>query len=64
MILYHGSNIEIDKIDLSKCRPYKDFGCGFYTTPLKDQAITMAKRTVKIFNKGKPCITEFGAYYA
>jgi hypothetical protein len=30
--LYHGSNIEIARIDLSKCRPYKDFGRGFYTT--------------------------------
>gem|GEM_PF-3299230 len=26
MILYHGSNVEIKSIDLSKCRPYKDFG--------------------------------------
>ena len=26
MILYHGSNIIIEKIDLNKCRPYKDFG--------------------------------------
>ena len=26
MILYHGSNVEIDTIDLGKCRPYKDFG--------------------------------------
>ena len=30
MILFHGSNIEINRIDLSKCRPYKDFGRGFY----------------------------------
>ena len=59
MILYHGSNTEIDKIDLIKCRPYKDFGCGFYTTPLKDQALSMAIRTTRIFMNGKPCITEF-----
>lgn len=32
MILYHGSNIAIDVIDLSKCRPNKDFGQGFYLT--------------------------------
>lgn len=24
--------MEIDKVDLSKCLPNKDFGCGFYTT--------------------------------
>ena len=26
MILYHGSNVAIDKIDLSLCKPYKAFG--------------------------------------
>lgn len=30
MILYHGSNIEIRSIDLSKSKVGKDFGCGFY----------------------------------
>ena len=59
MILYHGSNIEIDTIDLDKCRPYKDFGRGFYTTPLQEQAWAMAKRTVRIYREGTPCITEF-----
>jgi len=59
MILYYGSNIEIVKIELDKCRPYKDFGRGFYTTPLKEQAWAMAKRTVRIFREGAPCITEF-----
>ena len=27
--LYHGSNVEIDKIDLSFSKRGKDFGCGF-----------------------------------
>lgn len=35
MILYHGSNVAIDKIDLAKCRPYKDFGKGFYLTDIR-----------------------------
>jgi hypothetical protein len=59
MILYHGSNIEIEKINLDKCRPFKDFGRGFYTTTLKDQAWSMADRTVRIFKKGFPFVTEF-----
>jgi len=59
MILYHGSNIRIEKIELDKCRPFKDFGRGFYTTPLKKQAWVMAKRTVRIYREGVPCITEF-----
>jgi len=59
MILYHGSNTEINTIDLSKCKPFKDFGPGFYTTPLHEQALAMARRTVRIFGEGKPSITEF-----
>ncbi len=56
MILYHGSNTMIDRIDLGKCRPYKDFGKGFYLTDLRHQAERMAARTVKMF-KGEPALT-------
>ena len=49
MILYHGSNVDIQEIDLTKCRPYKDFGKGFYLTDIKNQARDMAKRVVKIY---------------
>lgn len=38
MILYHGSNCNFDKIDLSKSKDKRDFGKGFYTTTLKNQA--------------------------
>lgn len=58
MILYHGSNVTIDRIDLDKCRPYKDFGKGFYLTDIKHQAERMAARTVKMFN-GEPALTSF-----
>jgi hypothetical protein len=59
MILYHGSNIEIGTIDLNKCRPCKDFGKGFYTSPTLEHAWTMAKRTVRINKEGSPCVTVF-----
>lgn len=58
MILYHGSNIEIEKIELSKCRPYKDFGKGFYTTELQEQAEKMAKRVARIYG-GSPVVNAF-----
>ena len=58
MILFHGSNLGIDQIDLNFCRPYKDFGKGFYTTELEEQAVNMAKRTIRIFG-GKPFVTKF-----
>lgn len=53
MILYHGSNLKISKIDLSKCRPYKDFGKGFYCTTIKKQAEFMAERVVKRQGRSK-----------
>ena len=45
-------------IDLNKCKPYKDFGKGFYTTEFEEQAVNMAKRTVKQFG-GKPHVTKY-----
>ena len=60
MILYHGSNTIIEKIDLSLCKPYKDFEKGFYTTPLQYQAFEMAKRTVAIYG-GNPEVSAFEA---
>ena len=60
MILYHGTNINIDKIDLNKCAPYKDFGKGFYTTTTFDQAKAMAVRKSRIFG-GQPCIISYNA---
>lgn len=58
MILYHGSNTAIASVDLSKCRPYKDFGRGFYLTDIREQARRMAARTVRMFG-GSPVVTEF-----
>lgn len=58
MKLYHGSNMPIDRIDLDKCRPYKDFGKGFYLTDIKEQAVRMAMRTAKIY-KGSPTLTAY-----
>lgn len=39
MILYHGSFTEVSKPDLEHSRADVDFGMGFYTTPLYDQAV-------------------------
>lgn len=58
MRLFHGSNMEIDKVDLSKCMPNKDFGRGFYTTFLEGQAWRMAQRRVRI-DGGKPTVTVY-----
>lgn len=43
MIVYHGSYKEIKEIDLSMARPNKDFGAGFYTTNIREQAEVWAR---------------------
>ncbi len=58
MTLYHGFNMEIDRVELAKCMPNKDFGCGFYTTLLKEQAWRMAQRRARI-DGGVPVITVY-----
>lgn len=58
MILYHGSNIKIESVELSKCKPFKDFGKGFYLTEIKEQAEQMAHRTASIYG-GKPIVSVF-----
>lgn len=57
--LYHGSNVAIDKIDLSKGHINKDFGKGFYLTTLPQQAMEMAKRKARQFLDTKPVVTTF-----
>ena len=58
MILYHGSNVSIDAIDLSKSRPGKDFATGFYLSADENQAIEMAESKVA-FLGGEPVVTSF-----
>lgn len=58
MRLYHGSNELITGIELSKGRKYKDFGQGFYTTHIKEQAVLWSKRISERYG-GNPTVTEF-----
>ena len=44
MILYHGSDIEVNNPIIIKTEKGRDFGCAFYLTPIKEQAERMAKR--------------------
>lgn len=50
MILYHGSYLKIKKPNLKHSRLNVDFGRGFYTTPLYEQA---AKWCGKFKRRGK-----------
>ena len=58
MILYHGSNMVIDKIDLEMSKPNKDFGKGFYLSENESQAIEMANFKSALLG-GEPIVTKF-----
>lgn len=60
IVLYHGSNVAIDKIDLEKGAKDKDFGKGFYLTDIQQQAQAMALRKVRIMGTGVPVISTYG----
>jgi len=59
MKLYHGTNTEFDEILLSKCRPNKDFGRGFYLTNLRSQAQEQAIRRSEFEGWGTPLVQEY-----
>ena len=58
MILYHGSNILIDKINLEMSKPNKDFGKGFYLSENESQAMEMANFKSALLG-GEPIVTKF-----
>lgn len=58
MKLYHGSNVAIETIDLSRSKPNKDFGRAFYLSSDLSQAQEMAKAKCIQFG-GTPCVTMF-----
>ncbi|MBO4641454.1 MAG: DUF3990 domain-containing protein [Bacteroidaceae bacterium] len=58
MTLYHGTNNDIEKIDLTKGLRYKDFGRGFYLTPDRTTAIRMAKKKARLFG-GMPTLITY-----
>lgn len=58
MILYHGSNVDIESIDLSRSSVGKDFGCGFYLTASKEQAERMGRRRARLYG-GEMVVSSF-----
>lgn len=61
MILYHGTNMDFEAIDITRSNPYKDFGKGFYLTDIRKQAEELAKKRSRIFGGKVQVLTyEFG----
>ncbi len=47
MILFHGSDREIEKPDILHSRKEVDFGAGFYATPIEEQAKNWCRKFIR-----------------
>ena len=63
MILYHGTTVDIEHIDLSKSRPNKDFGRAFYLSTEETQAMEMAQFKAA-FEDATPIVNVYEFYEA
>lgn len=59
MKLFHGSNVVVDNPDLEHSRSNIDFGKGFYTTPLYDQAKNWCLRFKRLGKDGVVNVYKF-----
>ncbi len=59
MILYHGTNVAFDTIDLQKSKHNKDFGKGFYLSADYNQAMAMANIKVEQLEYCSPIVLAF-----
>lgn len=58
MTLYHGSTIDIAKVDLALSKPNKDFGCAFYLSDDRQQALEMAQFRAE-FEETEPVVNVY-----
>ena len=58
MKVYHGSDVRIETVDLSRSKDFRDFGRGFYVTPNRNHASRWAIRIAE-GNNTEPVVTEF-----
>lgn len=58
MRLFHGSNMKVEKIDLTRSKKFKDFGQAFYLSADEAQAQELAEGRAD-FLGGEPVVNEF-----
>lgn len=63
MILYHGTGIRFAQIDLSKSKDKRDFGKGFYTTTIFEQAEKWAQNQYIRYGTENKIVKEY-AYHS
>lgn len=59
MIVYHGSNLVIENPDVEHSFRALDFGKGFYTTTVREQAERWARRKADIFGQEKGIVNVY-----
>jgi len=58
-LVFHGSDVKVSDIDLSRSSLKKDFGNGFYTTSSKKQAEKFAQIKAKRYSKNTGYVSVF-----
>jgi hypothetical protein len=58
MRLYHGTNQNFEVIDLNHSKPNKDFGKGFYLSPVLQQATELAQTRASLYG-GTPIVQTY-----
>jgi len=59
MILYHGSDVAVERPNLDLSRRNLDFGIGFYTTENKTQAVDFAQKVMIRKEKKSPLVSVY-----
>ena len=63
MILYHGSNIVVEKPMILIPNPYLDFGAGFYITSNLTQAKSFTEKAVACKDEEKHIVSKYDLIY-
>ncbi len=58
MKLYHGSTVDVQRIELTKSKPNKDFGRAFYLSDDEQQALEMAQFRAE-FDETSPVVNVY-----
>ena len=59
MLLYHGSDVAIQKPRIIRTEKGRDFGYAFYLTPIKEQAERMARRKQRMNRSNSAFVSVF-----
>lgn len=59
MIIYHGSNVIVERPRLIRQNRFLDFGFGFYTTTNKEQAIAFADKVKRRRREGEKAVSVY-----